>query len=45
MEHRIWSEDPILNADLERIAASDGIEWEKFKNRPLKSKEIKLDSR
>lgn len=35
MEHKFWSEDPILNADLEQIAASDGIEWEKFRDKTV----------
>lgn len=30
MERRYWSEDPVLQEDLEQIAASDLIDWEKL---------------
>lgn len=32
MEQKIWSEDTALQEDLERIAASDSIDWEAFRD-------------
>ena len=35
MEKRIWSEDPSFQEDLERIAASDCIDWEKLRGKSV----------
>lgn len=35
MEKRIWSEDPVFQEDLERIAASDCIDWEKLRGKSV----------
>ena len=35
MADRIWSEDPILQQDLEKIAASEWIDWEKLRGRSI----------
>lgn len=35
MEKKVWSEDPVLQEDLERIASSDDIDWEKLKGRSV----------
>lgn len=35
MEKKIWSKDPVFQEDLERIAGSEQIAWEKFKNKTV----------
>lgn len=35
MEKRIWSEDPVFQEDLERIASSDFIDWEKLRDKTV----------
>lgn len=35
MEKKIWSDDPVFQEDLERIAGSEQIEWEKLKEKTV----------